>query len=79
MAFFRRSTPKTDNGPLQQPAHPAEQRTADPVQYNYLEEPYVSLKNRVQMQLIASSRQGERRPDGSDATELRRSGVYRRR
>ncbi|MGI6206987.1 MAG: CpaF family protein [Anaerolineae bacterium] len=73
MAFFRRSTPKTDNGPLQQPAHPAEQRTADPVQYNYLEEPYVSLKNRVQMQLIAqqSARRGNGDPTALDATELR--------
>ncbi|NPV08802.1 MAG: CpaF family protein [Anaerolineae bacterium] len=74
MALFRRSAPKPEESPSL-PAAPsdAERRVADLAQYNYLEEPYVSLKNKVQLQLIAqqSARRGGGDPTALNPTELR--------
>ena len=75
MALFRRSGSKNDGSSPAEPVNRVvERRGTDStqVQYSYLEEPYVSLKNRVQSQLIAQqpNRRGGGDPTALNATEL---------
>ncbi len=73
MALFRRAMKRPEDGPREESAGTATaEESPEPAQYNYLDEPYVSLKNRVQMQLIAQQ-SARRVPDPTqlDAAELR--------
>ncbi len=75
MALFRRTPTKTDtNSPPEPMPRVGEARgpAGSQTQTSYLEEPYVSLKNRVQAQLISqqSARRGPGDPTALNSSEL---------